>query len=240
MRKEIVFCGDSYWAGDTDYPGQSVGELLTEKNNLNLVTFARGGCCNFSIALQIDWAIGLKPDIIIVGCTSPERMVIPILDSVKDSAPAYDKLRGLHNINYKTTDLAYQFLEHTGTLHDASIYEHLTHSSLTKSQQSALKDYITLLYDVGIKQQYDCWIMSDAVRRLQNSNIPYLIYIEPLFNGEFSTDAEWIPDNKKITPRDFSYYNLPESKKHSFHTTLEGSRIFADYLETRLIKNGFL
>ena len=52
-QKELVLCGDSWFAGDTRLPGKSPGEILAQRHDLSLITLARGSATNFFIALQI-------------------------------------------------------------------------------------------------------------------------------------------------------------------------------------------
>lgn len=117
---KFAICGDSWWTSDLKFPECSFGEILAKQNNWDLVSLARGGCSNFAIALQVDTAIKLNVDFIIVGATGADRIELPIKhqtnlsfwDRVKNnfnwrgwmengSISVYDKLRGLSNIEYQ-------------------------------------------------------------------------------------------------------------------------------------------
>jgi hypothetical protein len=62
------------------------------------------------------------------------------------------------------------------------------------------------LYDSGIKKQIDCWIISDACRKLEHAKIPYLIFIESLYQWDFSNDISWVPEKNVVRPADFSVW----------------------------------
>ena len=114
-KKTLAICGGSYFTTDSHYPGQSFGEILATKHNLQLESLARSGCSNFTIALQIDKAIELNPEFIIVGCTDWARIELPIVHqgnllknflnwagwpSKSQEIAVYDKIKGLLNIKY--------------------------------------------------------------------------------------------------------------------------------------------
>ena len=116
-KTTLVICGDSWFTTDNRYPGQSFGEILANKHNLHLESLARAGCSNFTIALQIDKAIELDPDFIIVGCTDWARIELPLVHqdgliknflnlTNKSQETAYSKDRGLLNIKY--SDAVYE------------------------------------------------------------------------------------------------------------------------------------
>jgi hypothetical protein len=247
-QKELVLCGDSWFAGDNRHLGKSPGEILEQRHNLSLITLARSSATNFAIALQIDHAIKLNPtpDFIIVATTASDRLDLPVLDKVT-SEFAYSPVKGIRNIIYnKRYDISNQFnwSDSDASVDSQTIQDFLEGtSSTTNEQRRALKEYIGLLYDSGIKQQVDCWIMNDAIRRLKQSGIPYIICIEPLYNGEFLENADWIPLKNKITYHDFFYRGMfvdPKVNDVNFHLTDKDAVKFANYLELRLKQHKFL
>jgi hypothetical protein len=81
VNKVIAVCGDSWFSADPDFPGKSFGELVCAKNNWELLSLARGGCSNFTIALQVDKAIERQADFVILGTTTPDRGEFPIINA---------------------------------------------------------------------------------------------------------------------------------------------------------------
>jgi len=259
-NKTLAICGDSWFSKDLHHQNESFGEILSIKHNLNLLSLARGGCSNFSIALQVDQAIQMNPDFILVGCTDPNRIELPIqknnfLENIKEyfnwnanQTSAYDKLKILSNVKYtrhNSLNIQYEWLKDP-TIISESINNLMFHGAnsklyneLTDQHINALRLYMVYLYDSGIKQQYDCWVISDAVRRLYKSKIPFIIYVEPLFNHEFIMDCDWIESKNKIMFNEFSYHSVPNGNRY-FHTSTEGAIMFANYIEKRLKEINFL
>jgi hypothetical protein len=259
-KKTLAVCGGSYFTTDLDCPGQSFSEILAAKNNLQLENLARGGCSNFGVALQVNKAIELAPDFIIVGCVSHDRIDIPANKDAgiiknfmnwntwskqEDKVASYDRNHGLLNIVYShaTREMSHQYSNKKfETVVSESINNLLwtnTNYNLENSVINALKQYITYHYDSGIKQQTDCWIMSDAARRLVASGIPFLIYIEELFNHDYVDDIAWLDRKYKVTPADFSVYSYRIGRSR-FHLEFDDSKLFALDWQKRLIKENFI
>ena len=114
------------------------------------------------------------------------------------------------------------------------------HEKLTPEQVDSLRSYMLNLYDSGIKRQTDSWIISDACRRLEQANIPYLLFIESLYQWDFSKDIEWISQNKVVRPGQFSVWSdIPHNDSRAlFHYCPDnGGTMFANYVETRIKEN---
>ena len=114
----MAVCGDSWFSSDPNFTSASMGEIVARQNQWELTSLARNGCSNFAIALQIDKAIELAVDIVVIGTTTPDRMELPIIqksnaiiwrrlkklftwEGWKYAQPmVYDRSRGLSNIQY--------------------------------------------------------------------------------------------------------------------------------------------
>ena len=116
--KKIGICGDSFMASisydeknDDNGYGKHFTEILAQKLNCELVTFARGACSNQAIRLQIDEVIKEKPDCVIIGLTSSDRIEIPIKNTKtteyykkitnKFISESFNYDDGLYNIDYR-------------------------------------------------------------------------------------------------------------------------------------------
>ena len=262
-KRVLAVCGDSWYSSVHDYPGESFGEIICDRHDLELFSLARGGASNFAIALQIDEAIKRKVDFIICGTTSPDRIEIPINVTPYEeiakwfnwqfwsriSSKTYKKVRGLANVQYKPhPDLSsdHEWLNTPSIIAEsinnlAFMNNNFDHYKdvLTENRMSALKHYLTELYDNNIKQQYDSWLFSDAARRLVRSNIPFLLVTYPLLEHDYFDDISWVDSKNLITNKDFYYYDLPPGPAR-FHTSYEGSILFADYIQDRLQQQGFI
>ena len=264
MKKRVLaVCGDSWYSSVHDYPGESFGEIICDQNDLELLSLARGGASNFAIALQIDEAIKRQVDFIVCGTTSPDRIEIPINVApfeeiskwfnwqfwARISSKTYKKSRGLANVQYKphpdissdhewlnTPSIISESINNLAFMHNN--FEHYK-DVLSESRMDALKHYLAELYDNNIKQQYDAWLFSDAARRLIASGIPFLLVTYPLLEYDYFADISWVDRRNLITNDDFYYYDLPSGPAR-FHTSYEGSMLFADYIQDRLRQQGFL
>jgi hypothetical protein len=255
--KLVAVCGDSWFSADTAYQGKSFGELLCIKNNWELLSLARGGCSNFAISLQVDKAIELKSDFVILGTTTPDRAEFPIINA--QNSFVWDKLKSFFNWKDWFTNQPEMYVKSRGisnVLHTNSLSSthewisnptiiseslnnlmFINHRKLNPEQVDALRCYMLNLYDSGIKRQVDTWVISDSCRRLEQAKIPYLIFIESLYQWDFSKDIEWVSENKVVRPSKFSMWNdVPRSKyRELFHYCSEtGSTIIVNYLEQRI------
>ena len=245
----IAICGDSWFTVDSNHPQKSFGEILCNKNNWDLQSLAINGCSNFCIRLQVDRAIEKQADFIVIGTTTQDRGEIPIInkqnshiwDKLKNSFNWHDwftlqpemyvKSRGLDNIQSQNPAIVSQ------SYNNMLFQCYNSSKNLPPQQLESLKSYVLNLYDKGVKQQTDSWIISDACRVLTQHGIPFLIFIESLYQWDYSHDIEWVPEKNVVRPRDFSVWNdVPKSDKNgSFHYCSEqGGNVFAHYVETRI------
>jgi hypothetical protein len=195
--KKLIVCGCSYSAPShkTEYAGTSWSEVLAKKLGWNLENYARQGCSNGGIRIQIDEAIKQRPDFVIVTPTSYDRMEIPnfknetkpLLDSFVDlfvtnenlhyrkSGIGYEYNAGLENINYihnfETSRLICETI-HTLTSGD---YHNYRHYQIPNDIKKALEMYINYLYDSTWKHQTDIYIIRDGLVQIQANNIPFLV-----------------------------------------------------------------
>lgn len=262
MNGKLAVCGDSWFSSDPQFPGASMGEIVAKQNQQELVSLARNGCSNFAIALQIDKAIELGVDQVVVGTTTPDRMELPIIQDSNSmiwkrlkklftwkgwmhaQPNVYDRSRGLANIQYHphpNLSSRHSFLDNPVLISESMnnlAFESTNseHYQLTDDQTTALKYYMLNLYDSGAKRQIDCWIISNACRKLQQANIPFLVYTCSLFQNNYVNDINWLPDTNWT---DWDYWNteLPKSKDSSpsFHYCPEkGGELFANHTNSKL------
>jgi hypothetical protein len=257
MTKTIAICGDSWFSADTAFPGKSFSEVMCANNQWKLLSLARAGCSNFAIGLQVDKAIELGTDFVVVGTTTPDRGEFPIINNENSSIWAklknsfnwdgwfnaqpdvYVKVRGISNILHTNSiSGTYPWIKDP-TIISESLNNLMFwgNNKLTSEQLDALRSYMLNLYDSGIKRQTDSWIISDACRRLEQANIPYLLFIESLYQWDFSKDIEWVPEKNVVRPRDFSVYGLPKGSEQFHYDAEKGSPLFANYVESRIKEN---
>lgn len=192
--KKLAICGDSFNAVSKILPGTHYSEILAKDLGWQLLNYARRGCSNGGIRLQIQEAIDQNADFVIIVPTGWDRMEIPVRDNFYDnpkniiktwgnllqdflldkSKSTYDPKLGIKNINYdpdKTDHMVFETI--------FSLAENYTHeyrkAKLTQEKVEAMKQYINHIYDSGWKQQLDKWIITEGVCQLQSRSIPFSI-----------------------------------------------------------------
>ena len=95
-RPKLAVCGASWFCSDPRFPDKSFPEILCQQHNWDLLTLARGGCSNLAIALQIEHAISVSADYILVQTVGPDRIEIPIVNTAR-ATTVWDKMRQAFN-----------------------------------------------------------------------------------------------------------------------------------------------
>ena len=170
---KIICCGDSFFSLDKQWPNTHFSELLVQKLNASLENYAKLGASNFTIALQLEYAITQNPDLIIVGFTSVDRIEIP-----------FDRYRipdGILNIKYDTNNKLPSFYNDRSTTVLSNSFPNL-------KQTDAVKLYISELYDPELKRQHDFFIISGLLRKLEKLDIRYVFTRGGLTGPDWS---EW-------------------------------------------------
>lgn len=257
---KFAICGDSFFSIDSNHVGKSFGEYLCQKNQWELLSLARGGASNFAIALQVDKAIELKADFVIVGATSANRIELPMGNKSNPNISydndqletTYLKNRGISNIQYgRHNTQNFDFLTDPCIVSDV-IWNILINSEsnryindLTNDQRQALKMFVTFCYDENIKRQYDSWIISDACRRLLQANIPFLFFYEHMYDlysprpsPEFQKDIDWIPQKYLADFNEFSFRrDVDMVNRAMFHYCAKtGGKIIGEYVQSKYNK----
>lgn len=190
--KRLFVCGDSFSAVSKVLPGTSYSELLADKLGWELHNYARRGCSNGGIRIQIDEAIRQQADFVIVIPTSWDRFEIPATSAPYTktredtgwSHPlqehlldvnignGYDPKLGIQNINYGGQPSTMIF-ETIFSL--AENYEHEYRGKLDKDTHRAVQAYVNHLYDSNWKRQVDQWIIADGLTKLHDAGIPFSV-----------------------------------------------------------------
>jgi hypothetical protein len=250
--KKLGICGDSFFASISFNPknldnghDKHFTEILAKKLGWEVITFARGACSNQTIRLQIDEVIKHKPDLVIVGTTTPDRFEYPInhisIENYRDKI--YDKFRelgykeqnGLSNIDYLNypdksgeheifkTNKSFLFSE---TLNNIFFNNQPT-NYLKNYDIEVLEKWYDRFYDFQWKTQTDTWIISDGLRKLKEKNIDFFCVSSFLFENQLSfSDNKIINVNSPLNPNNYSTHN--SSSPYRFHTTLEDQKLLAE------------
>lgn len=239
------------------HKGTHFSELLAEHYNAELLALSRGGCSNNAICVQIEQAISLNADFIIIGCTSSDRIEIPIAESAltkkflkswnvffesntQKEKKQYDKKKLLANFSYdKHPDLSAlnNFMVNPVLISESInnlIFQEVginNHYNITPQIKKALEYYVTNLYDVKFKKQLDCWCFTNILRKLfYEKKINFLVFTQELFNEEFEDEISWL--DKKHIANIHGPYGLEFKPGVRYHTTTEAQ----EYVAKQLIK----
>lgn len=254
MRKVLAVCGDSYMAAvaPDEYGAEShFTEILAQKLDWDYMTFARGGCSNHTIRLQIDEAIKINPNLVIIGTTSPDRIEFPIFPIDRNQENfwegVYKKQNGLSNISYSSQDLSYYLFEHfkstDPTLDSQTLsfvirhkdeflngLRYMTRNMYPEEELASIPDilekYFLKCYDMNWKRQIDTWIIFSGLQRLRTKNIPFYILPHFLYQEdleEFSNNLINIHDTS-LDP----WNHRSTGKLARFHTDLESQKTLAE------------
>lgn len=201
----LVICGDSFsiGIGCRDLQNEPYGSLLSKKLGKNLINLGRGSSSNFSIMLQVKYAIENYKDIdlLCIGITSYERTEwfneksksfhfdVSLTDVNYHEYPPYGKntyITQLENpmINdprYKGDMLVENYLGIVDYVTNIDKQNSTNNEYFRKFRNESndkmklLNDYFFEIFDFGIKRMYDISLISMCHMLLKNHNINHLI-----------------------------------------------------------------
>ena len=201
MVESIVVCGDSFATGVGISPERCYedffGGLVAKEFNLPLRVFARSGCCNFTIYLQVKKVIEqyqhseIKP-LVLISVTYHERYLIPIVDNLKredldlkniqymDYEPYSEISKPRRKLEFELADKP-KFISQTLTNIDLYLNGKPS-GAVTKSfdvvlrsKYNSLMNFITDVDNEKIKYEHDNAMITKAHLLLLNNNIPHII-----------------------------------------------------------------
>lgn len=251
--KKLGVCGDSFFASISFDPNnidnghdKHFTEILSRKLGWEVITFARGACSNQTIRLQIDEIIKYKPDLVIVGTTTPDRFEYPIkhksienyIDKTYDTFRelGYQESMGLSNIDYlnfpdKSSEhnifklnKPFLFSETLNNLFN----NNLINRHLKTSEIRLIEEWYDRFYDFQWKTQTDTWIISDGLRKLKENDIDFFCVSSFLFENQLTFSKNKIINiDSPLNPNNYSAHANGGSP-YRFHTTLKDQELLAD------------
>jgi hypothetical protein len=250
MRKVLAVCGDSFMSAVSadEYGADShFTQLLAKKLDWDYVTFARGGCGNSVIRLQIDEAIKIKPDLVIIGTTTADRLEFPIFPILRRTEEnfwdgVYIKNHGLSNISWTPCDFSNNlelFNGRTPTLEAQTISNMINHpdyyvnglmrcwysSEYIKNLINILEQYYVYFFDMNWKKQQDTWIITSGLYKLKKHGINFFIIPQFMYHEDFvGFEDNMVKINDKLDP----WNQISKTTRARFHTDLEAQERLAD------------
>lgn len=150
----IVVCGDSFMAPDSAATGQHFSEIMSA------LSLARPGCGNIDICFQIQEAIRLRADRVIIGTTDSARTELKM-----STDPLHDlSLQNFRNGDYISDTIPTLIGEEPDIKDKYNIHP---------DRRSAVKQYFVEMYDSVLKHTTDMWALGYWYQQLQDRKIPY-------------------------------------------------------------------
>jgi len=181
--KSIVVCGDSFNVDDPEYPNIHWSSKFDHLTNLSIP-----GASNLVIRMQIDKAIKLNPDLIVVSFTSSMRTVVKYNKQIKS-----DVLDRIYSPSGSKNEFDLISFPYTG----AELYDVLSHDQLT-----ILKNYVVEFIDLDLLRLENYYIIKDALETLVQSNIKF-----SFSSGGF--DHRSFTNNKQFDFSKFDQFQCP-------------------------------
>lgn len=250
-------CGDSFMAATIHFPdrpdtkdseGKHFTEILSKKIGYDYFTLARGACSNSAIRLQIDEMVKQKVDLVIIGCTSGNRLELPHINR------KYVRNLGVYNLDYKTDrypDLStknnkfkHSLISETLTnifTDDRPFYKKIfnTINFIDNNQLTALEYYIDYILDHEYKAEMDRWILQSGIKLLEDNSINYIMILNGVLQHEekkynYYNNTKFIPYDSKLNPATYPYGT------RRWHTNDSSQEKIADLWYNYIIDNNFL
>jgi hypothetical protein len=260
----LVICGDSFniGIGCHNLEKEPYGSLLSDKLNLNLINLAKGSSSNFSIFLQVKYAIEnyKNIDLMCIGVTTynrtewfPENYEFngdikntnvnyhqypPFgKDSYKYNIPNPMQLDGDYNGKLLTENFN-SIIDYVDNCMDNPNWKSNYYSRFdteSKTRMKLLKEYYLEIFDDNIQRQYDIGMMNLAHSLLKNKGIKHIFLTYDLV--EFN---KYIP-MKNLANVDFMKlsHQYPDDM-NTMHTSNIGHEIVYKIILDKLKNNDYI
>jgi hypothetical protein len=220
---KLAVCGCSFSALVPSVPNTHWSEILANKIGAELHNFARNGISNDAIRVQIDEAIAINPDLIIVSSTSSDRITIPSHPNTESSGKIT-----LQHFNYKENVNSHLISNHFNTfLRNASPRI----KALNMKTKAAILGYIECLHDLNWKKQLDNYIIRDGLWTLHDLGInfyynPYYEISEELDMPQWFKERYFLPEHLRFSKL-CNFFKLKEENDPGYHISYKGQLFFA-------------
>jgi len=246
MLTHIATCGDSFGCGmglpDATTFEDSFAGVIAKHFNLPQEVYARSGCCNFTIYLQVKKIIervnadpNYKP-FVLITTTFHERLIFPLDEGWKYKEPDLADVEYLSYTPYHEHIVPRRTLPFTLNPESRLITETISNIShfmagnahglgmlfkkVNEDKFKAINSYFTELFDTAVKKAYDEALFVVMSGLLTQHNIPHLIggWVMP----------KLIPEKNRIE-NDWGYYTKRwPDPRGSGHCDETGNRLVGE------------
>lgn len=157
-------------------------DMYAIEKKCNYINIAQGAASNFMIRLQIEQAIKLKPDYVIVGATSSDRIDIPIKNFKHDllirnfDTRTEEELGITNDIISKLDPNFFSTTSNSGAVFN----------TLSDNIKTAMKYYATYLFNNNLNLTKDFYLIQSGLSKLKENNISYVFIPGPLRDKDWS------------------------------------------------------
>lgn len=230
--KKMYVCGDSWLSPSVETPGQHMAEIVADRLGYEMVPLSRGAMSNGGICIQIDTAIDLKADFILVNTTNHDRIEIAIAHANGHQFRTSDILYGDQSSSDQSSSSLLPFngsspnllINNIGSLIDRPILNDYP------EKRKAVLGYFNEIYMSEWKLRVDRWCMYAMLHKLHLSKIPYLVVLDFLgvvhecsfidVNSTLTIASDFVVpaciERAKVSDfRDPGYHTLPEAQQQA-------------------------
>lgn len=237
---KIAVCGDSFSSETSLAPNTHWSEILQQKFQCELINLAMIGTSNSHIRLQIQTAMSLKPDFVIINSTTTPRIEFP-LKKTNHKRQKY-KLADFNNkVKVKPKMIAFTAM---------MIIEENRKKSFDISDETAdaVLKYMLHLYDEKWQRQKDQWLITGGLWGLYNNNIPFMYdpwLLDKGWRGNLSEVPDempsWFKEKYYISYSDsfsnlYQTYKLEQKEDPGYHLNVHAQQIIANNYYNRIVK----
>ena len=239
--KNLVVFGDSFQTPSYMMLGTHWSEILSIRNNLNLINLAKAGCSTRYVTFQMLHALDIEDSIIIGShAASPTRVELLTQEHFVD---VYDvDITSFEN--YYVPERSHD--AHMSFIKSLNLFTILSDDSVSEED----KNFLMTKIPSGLLMHIDRWAMFYGLSQLKfkNKNFLYLSSLlrqSDLFKGDYLLnffDSKNIMTASELTFTDY-YVDKHATKGFAdpgYHTTTASQFAIADRIEKKLKDSGIL
>lgn len=234
----LVVCGCSWSSECHRYPDTGYGSYLAEMLGAEYINLARPSASNYIIRLQIDYAVkNLKPDILVVGWTTPHRFEWQYDQSVKFDGTLksvtyfddHERTNDFHPIPENTpcitADSWNSIFGQYYNKHSSEDVMPLTNEFLNENQFQILKHFYLNFVSQELSKSKDTFLIESAVSQLTQSNTKFLM------SSCWKEGLDFIPAENYIDvhPQDImnKFRDVTAESKYTHHLVPKKQKFYA-------------
>ncbi len=233
-KKKLVICGDSFMSPTSNSPGTHFSEIVSSKMGFELVPLARSAMSNGGIVSQLEYAISLRPDMILFNTTFADRMEFTITDDnlsdMSENITCKDFYYG------ERKDLSCQIMNNADCMIGSESIESLIRGDFFGHKSDSFNKFLFDIYNRSWKIKIDQHIIYSVSHQLYRSGIPFLLMLD-IINA--SKKMEWIPkENLGFEWSVLDKIRLEKADNHfvdpGYHTTIDVQERLAEDTLSRI------